>query len=68
MGTGRQYQVKHRCRPVKSRIERDRRHKVQRRRLVSLGMAPEAVEKLQPDAVRALLRHPARVALVASVD
>ncbi len=52
---------KNRYQPKKSPAERRRREKVQRRRLIRLGMPAEVVEKLDPVTVRTLLRHPARL-------
>lgn len=52
---------KNRMRPSKSESERRRRLKVQRARLIRLGVPPEAVEHLQSDEIRALLRRPKQI-------
>ena len=54
-----------RTRPTKSAGARARRTKVQRRRLVALGMDEAAVEALNSTEVRTLLKHPAKVAAAA---
>ncbi len=45
-------------RPTKSAAERRRRMKVHRARLAALGVPAEALEKMQADELRALLRRP----------
>lgn len=52
---------KNRMRPSKSESERRRRLKVQRARLIRLGVPAEAVEQMQGDEIRALLRRPRRI-------
>ena len=49
-------------RPVKSLVERKRRLKVQKKRLVSLGVAEAVVNKLNCSLVREMLRLPANIA------
>ena len=49
-------------RPVKSLVERKRRLKVQKKRLVSLGVAEAVVNKLNSSQVREMLRLPANIA------
>ncbi len=61
MGTGRTLRKKPRTRPVKSAGERRRRERVQRRRLVGLGVPPEAVDKMNAGQVREALKRPARI-------
>lgn len=61
MGTGRTLNKKPRTRPTKSAGAKRRRQKVQKARLVKLGMEAAAVAKMQPDKVRAMLKRPARV-------
>jgi hypothetical protein len=61
MGTGRTLRKKPRTRPAKSPGEKRRRVKVQKARLIKLGMDPAAVEKLQPNRIRTLLLRPARI-------
>ncbi|OQA24978.1 MAG: hypothetical protein BWY59_01962 [Verrucomicrobia bacterium ADurb.Bin345] len=49
-------------RPKKSDAERRKRLKVQKKRLVALGLPAEQVEKLDPSVVRTLLKRPAKIA------
>ena len=53
--------VKHVRRPKKSSAERARRQKVQKKRLVALGVSQETADKLQPLEIRNLLKRPLRV-------
>ena len=62
MGTGRKMQKKPMTRPVKSALECRRRVKVQRSRLVALGMSEEVVAKMDPKDVRTALRRPNKIA------
>ena len=50
-----------RSRPTKSAGARARREKVQRRRLVALGMDEATVAALNSSEVRTLLKHPKKV-------
>jgi hypothetical protein len=59
MSLGRKLKSKPRTRPTKSGADRRRREKVQKRRLVSLGVDAAVVEKLPPEDVRIMLRRPA---------
>ena len=52
--------VKHMRRPKKSPAERARRQKVQKKRLVALGISQETADKLQPIKIRNLLKRPLR--------
>ena len=61
MGTGRTLNKKPITRPKKSEGERRRRQKVQKARLVKLGMSAAVVAKMQPLVVRNLLKRPAKV-------
>ena len=61
MGTGRTLNKAPRTRPRKTPSERRRREKVQRQRLVALGMDEECVVKLTSKDLRELLRKPAKV-------
>ena len=61
MGTGRKFQKKPMTRPIKTPIERKRREKVQRARLVKLGMTEEEVRHLTARDMRELLRKPAAI-------
>jgi len=58
MGTGRTFNKTSMTRPKKSVAERKRRVKVQRSRLVALGMDEEAVKRLDNKQLRELLRSP----------
>lgn len=49
-------------RPKKTGADRRRRVKVQRRRLVELGMDPAVVESMTEQAIRDALRHPKKIA------
>ncbi|MCX7590776.1 MAG: hypothetical protein N2255_04025 [Kiritimatiellae bacterium] len=62
MGTGRKYRKLSIMRPKKSGAARRRRDKVQRLRLISLGMPEDAVRRMTISEVRAMLRRPAQVA------
>ena len=61
MGTGRTFNKAPRSRPKKSPIDRRRREKVQKARLVTLGMDEAIVAKIDQSAVRELLRCPNKV-------
>ncbi|HPB12188.1 MAG: hypothetical protein RBU24_08315 [Kiritimatiellia bacterium] len=61
MGTGRTLNKNPRTRPIKSQGEKRRRYKVQRARLVKLGMDEAVVAKLQPNELRTLVQHPTKV-------
>jgi hypothetical protein len=61
MGTGRTLNKNPRTRPIKSQGEKLRRYKVQRARLVKLGMEETAVAKLQPNVLRTLVQQPTQV-------
>ena len=61
MGTGRTLRKNPRTRPIKTPGERARRSKVQRARLVKLGVAEDVVAKMDADVVRKQLLHPAEV-------
>ena len=61
MGVDRVANSKFRNRLKKNAGDKRRRQKVQRRRLIALGMAEDAVAKLNPKAVRTLLKRPAKI-------
>lgn len=61
MGTGRTLNKDPRTRPIKSQGEKRRRSKVQRARLVKLGMDVVVVAKMQPVDVRKLVQHPKQI-------
>jgi hypothetical protein len=61
MGTGRKYNKDPLTRPKKAPIERRRREKVQRKRLIELGMSGSTVGKLNARELRQHLRQPAKV-------
>lgn len=48
-------------RPKKSEADKRARQKVQRKRLVSLGLPEEKVNKLNAREIRTLLRRPAKI-------
>jgi len=61
MGTGRTLNKNPRTRPIKSQGEKRRRYKVQRARLVKLGMDEAVAAKLQPNELRTLVQQPTKV-------
>jgi hypothetical protein len=61
MGTGRKFNKAPMTRPTKSEAARKRRHKVQRNRLVALGLDEAAVAKMDVKTIREMLRRPNRV-------
>ena len=48
-------------RPKKSETDKRARQKVHRKRLVTLGLAEEKVNKMTAQEMRALLRHPKKI-------
>jgi len=67
MGSGRTLNKHPRTRPIKSPGEKRRRTKVQRARLVKLGLDETAVAKMQPVEVRTLVQKPVKVKKIAAV-
>lgn len=61
MGTGRTLNKNPRTRPIKSPGEKRRRYKVQRARLVKLGMDETTVAKLEINVLRTLVQQPVKV-------
>lgn len=61
MGTDKELGRKQRTRLVKGPSERRRREKVQKKRLIALGVAAERVEKMTTKEVRDLLKRPKTV-------
>ncbi len=61
MGTGRTLRKESHVRPCKTPAEKARRSKVQRSRLVKLGMNADEVAAMDADAVRVLVQRPAVV-------
>lgn len=61
MGVDRKFNPKTRTRPKKTPGERRQRERVQRRRLIALGMTPESVKNLDGVHIRALLKYPERI-------
>ncbi len=61
MGTGRTLNKKPRTRPVKSAGARRRRQKVQKARLIGLGVDAVEAQKMGPKKVRDMLKRPAIV-------
>ena len=66
MGTGRKFHKKPATRPIKSGAARKRRNKVQKERLLALGMTAEEVRRLTSKDVRRLLRTPVKLAASAA--
>jgi len=56
----RKFNKKPRTRPIKTPAEKAQRVKVQRVRLVKLGMDTAIVEKMQPEEVRVLAMRPTK--------
>ena len=61
MGTGRKYHKVHLTRPRKAAGPKRRRRLEQKRRLVSLGMEADAVEKLTSREILTLLQRPKEI-------
>ena len=61
MSTNRAARVKHTRRPKKKNADKLRRQKVQKKRLVALGVDEKVVAKMAPDKVRGLVQKPAKV-------
>ncbi len=68
MGTGRKFNKKPRTRPVKGDADRRRRERTQRKRLETLGMSPEVVEKMNAGTVRETLKRPAKIVASAKAE
>lgn len=66
MDLGRKFNKKPVSRPKKSMSEKARRQRQQRARLIALGMPEAEVAKLDPQAVRTLLKHPKKVQAAAA--
>jgi len=62
----RKFNKKPATRPIKTPTEKARRLKVQRARLVKLGLDTGVVEKMQPEDVRKLCLRPAKVEKMAA--
>ena len=56
------FRNKNLVRPRKGPKEKERRYKVQRQRLVALGLPEDEVRKMDPPQMRELLRHPKKLA------
>ncbi len=61
MGTGRKFNKTSMTRPTKAAAPRKRRHKVQRDRLVALGVDEAVVAKMDVKTIRGMLRKPNKV-------
>lgn len=61
MGTGRKFNKAPMTRPTKGEGARKRRRKVQRDRLVALGIDEAVVAKMDVKTIREMLRRPNRV-------
>jgi hypothetical protein len=53
---------KHLNRPRKGDADKRHRQKVQRRRLVAMGVPEEKAQRLDSQEIRAMLRHPVKTA------
>ncbi len=62
MGSGRKFAKKPMTRPIKGEAAKRRRVKVQRARLVALGVDEAVVAKMESKTVREMLKRPAKVA------
>ena len=62
MGTGRTFNKAPRTRPKKKPMEKRRRVRLQRERLIGLGVEAETVRTMNDKAVRQMLIRPKRVA------
>lgn len=62
MGTGRKFRKQTVTRPRKSGPAKNQRQRQHRERLVALGVSEEDVAKMDPKAVRDMLKRPAKVA------
>lgn len=62
MGRGRRFDSKPRSRKKKTGCERRRRDRVQKKRLIGLGMPADLVEKMNTRQVKDLLKYPAKLA------
>jgi hypothetical protein len=58
MGRGRRFDKKPRVRPKKDGCDKKRKEKVQKRRLVALGMPEDLAARLNPKQVRDFLKYP----------
>ena len=58
---GRKFNKKPRTRPIKTPAEKAQRLKVQRARLIKMGMDTAIVAKMQPEEVRVLAMRPTKV-------
>jgi len=61
MGTGRKFNKKPVTRPKKKPLERRRRDKIQKNRLIALGVSEENVRQMNTKEVRTLLKKPAAI-------
>ncbi len=55
------FRNKNNVRPKKTGTAKRQRIKVQRNRLIGLGVAEEAVDKMTPKEVREMLKYPAKI-------
>ena len=61
MGTGRTFNKAPKTRPKKKPIERRRREKEHRARLIALGISEDAIRTMTPSGMRGLLRRPGKL-------
>jgi len=61
MGTGRKFRKTSMTRPKKSASDRKRRERVQKARLIALGVEETVVAKMNVKEIRDMLKRPARI-------
>ena len=61
MGRDRMYDKKPICRIKKDGVDRKRRQKTHLKRLIAAGMPESIASKLDPKAVRDILKYPAKI-------
>ena len=62
MGTGRSFNKKPKTRPKKNTVDKARRERLHRDRLIGLGVDAEVVRHMDSKAVRTMLKRPVKVA------
>ncbi|MEM7391776.1 MAG: hypothetical protein AAF492_05445 [Verrucomicrobiota bacterium] len=61
MGTGRKFRKNTMTRPTKTGRDKRRRQETQRKRLISLGVDEETVNKMNVKEIRDMLKRPAKI-------
>ena len=61
MGSGRSYNKAPKTRPKKNPREKRRRESEHINRLIALGVNPDIVKKMDPKAIRQMLKRPLRI-------